>query len=347
MITTKKTKIFISHKRTEGQATSEAILIKDGLDKKGAFDTFMDVREDYIGDFPTVLKNKIKDCDVFLLIFANDNIDYLLDKNNWVHKEIHYALNYKDLNNKPTKIIPIAFKDKFSFPPKQELDDIANISNYNIFYYNTNDPNIQQRLYKAIGTNHYINIKKLSLLFLFLCIIIALFLILKPKQESHLDIISYPQIEKYVEKMNTLNSLQEFTTNASKIQQEYLAWYLEELNNGNKDISLNNRFNEFYIKEWCIRLTILSYLAYTSGDLSTNQDANLIQKLIIECYNQIPENLRYPIGFRKTGIEEGRSILSECLDKVFAYLNTHPQLKKIDESQIPLLKAAIIKQSFP
>ena len=346
MITTKKTKIFISHKRLKGKATTEAILIKDALDKKKSFDAFMDVREDYIGDFPKVLKNKIKDCDVFVLIFANDNTDYLLDKENWVHREIHYALNYKDLNNKPTKIIPIAFSNQFKFPPKSDLDDIGGIADFNIFYYDTNDSNSQQKLYNAIESNYYINIKKLILFIL--CIFTIIFLSLfMPNHKTNLNSIPYPQIENYVERMNSLTSLQDFVAKASTIQQEYFSWYLEELQKGNKDISLNSDFNEYYLKEWFIRLTILSHLAYTSSDLGLKQDANFIQELITKCYDKIPENLRYPIGLNNSGVEERRTILSECLDTVFTFLNEQPQLKKIDETHISQLKATIIKQSFP
>ena len=80
MITLKKIKVFISHKRTEGQASTEAILIKEALDKKKVYDSFMDVREDYIGNFPTVLQNKIKECDVFIIVFTGDKADYLQDE---------------------------------------------------------------------------------------------------------------------------------------------------------------------------------------------------------------------------------------------------------------------------
>lgn len=345
MITTKKTKIFISHKRQRGQATAEAILIKDALDKKKAFDAFMDVREDYIGNFPNVLKNRIKDCDVFVLIFANDSIDYLLDRESWVHKEIHYALNYKDLNNKPVKIIPIAFSNQFKFPPKSDLDDIGEITDYNILYYDTNDSNCQQKLYNAIGNNYYVNIKKLILFILCIFTIILLSLFM-PNHKSNTNSIPYPQIENYVEKMNSITSLQDFAAKANTIQQEYLSWYLEELQKGNRDITLNSAFNEYYLKEWVIRLSILSHVAYTSKDLELKQDANFIQELVTECYDKIPEKYRYPIGLNFSGVEESRTMLSGCLDVVLTFLNEHPQLIKLDETQTSQLKAAILKTSF-
>lgn len=346
MITTKKTKIFISHKRLQGKATAEAILIKDALDKKKAFDAFMDVREDYIGDFPNVLKNRIKDCDVFVLIFANDSIDYLLDRENWVHKEIHYALNYKDLNNKPVKIIPIAFSNQFKFPQKSDLDDIAEIADFNIFYYDTNDSNCQQKLYNAIGNKSYVNIKKLILFILCIFTIILLSLFM-PNHKSNTNSIPYPQIENYVEKMNSITSLEDFVAKASTIQQEYLSWYLEELQKGNRDITLNSAFNEYYLKEWVIRLTILSYVSYTSGDTELKQDANFIQELITKSYDKIPEKYRYPIGLNFSGVEDRRAVFSECLDVVLTFLNECPQLQKLDETQISQLKAAILKISFP
>lgn len=133
MITLKKIKVFISHKRTEGQASTEAILIKEALDKKRVYDSFMDVREDYIGNFPTVLQNKIKECDVFIIVFTGDKADYLQNENNWVHKEIHYALNYKDLQNKPARIIPIVFNNKFKYPDNDTIHDIKDITNYSFF----------------------------------------------------------------------------------------------------------------------------------------------------------------------------------------------------------------------
>lgn len=49
----KQIQAFISHKRINGQASPEAILVKKALDTDVTFNAFMDVREEYIGNSPT------------------------------------------------------------------------------------------------------------------------------------------------------------------------------------------------------------------------------------------------------------------------------------------------------
>ena len=104
MITFKKIKVFISHKRTEGQASTEAILIKEALDKKKVYDSFMDVREDYIGNFPTVLQNKIKDAGLeqylsseYWASGADKNIPEA-DFDKILQIELEHTMSEKDLN---------------------------------------------------------------------------------------------------------------------------------------------------------------------------------------------------------------------------------------------------------
>lgn len=344
MITFKKIKVFISHKRTEGQASTEAILIKEALDKKKVYDSFMDVREDYIGNFPTVLQTKIKECDVFIIVFTGDKAEYLQDENNWVHKEIHYALSYKDLHNKPARIIPIVFNSKFAYPDSGSIRDIKDITNYSFFYYDTNDSRAQERLYKAIGNYKYVAYKKICGIFLSLLFILMIFAgIIKHLDRNELD----PAIKEYIDSMESLNSLQDFSSEANKIQTKYLSWYLTELKYGHKDVALNRDFNEYYLKEWCIRITVLSYLANTSGDISLQQDTDLVNELINYCYDKLPDRLRYPIGLKHKGTESVRNQFSEILDILFESLNTHPQIKEIDKTFIPKFKEAIMNQIAP
>lgn len=131
----KQTQAFISHKRMNGQASPEAILIKNALDTDATFNAFMDVREEYIGQFPNKLREKILSSRVFLLILPTTNdISFLFNKGNWVRKEISIALSINEIKDDSIKIIPIAFNKDFTWPDKNELEEISPIVDYNIFY---------------------------------------------------------------------------------------------------------------------------------------------------------------------------------------------------------------------
>lgn len=76
-----KHKIFVSHKRENGDASADALLIKDYLDKKFLLHTFMDVHEDTLGEFPQRLKEEINSSQTFIFIIPSDgNISFLFPK---------------------------------------------------------------------------------------------------------------------------------------------------------------------------------------------------------------------------------------------------------------------------
>ena len=147
--------------------------------------------------------------------------------------------------------------------------------------------------------------------------------------------------------MESLNSLQAFSSEANKIQSKYLSWYLTELNQGHKDVALNRDFNEYYLKEWCIRMTVLSYLANTSGDLNLQQDTDLVNELINYCYDKLPDRLRYPIGLNHNGTHSVRHSLSASLDILLERLNNHPESKGINKTFIPQFKEAFMNKISP
>ena len=148
-----KCSIFISHKRDEGKVTLDAIWFANALKEKNTYSIFLDVREDYIGNFPKVLSEKIKKSNIFLLVLpSNRDFKYLCDKNNWVHKEILYALKKIEYDENSIKILPVSFKENVTFPPKEDLGEIAAISDYSILYCDINNQEYsKQKLYKAIG----------------------------------------------------------------------------------------------------------------------------------------------------------------------------------------------------
>lgn len=184
----KKLPIFISHKRDNGQSSSDAILIHTLLQQNKKFNPFIDVYEGYLADFPTTLEEKIKESKVFILILPKGKaLDYLKDNGNWVHKEIKIALDAKSSNN-DIKIIPISLDRNIKFPTKEELGDIAKIADYDIVYYDPNNEYSYKKLYKAIGYsnfNYYFNVRSLVILAL---IIIAAFILLSGNlKENPLD----------------------------------------------------------------------------------------------------------------------------------------------------------------
>lgn len=173
-----KCSVFISHKRNEGKVSFDATWFESALLEKG-FKVFMDVHEDYIGNFPKVLAEKVKSSNVFLLVLPSDrDLNYLCDEKNWVHKEILYALRKVEYDEKLIRILPVSFKNNITFPPKEKLGEIAAISDFSILYCDINDQErSKQKLYKAIRYKSCkFSYTWKTIIFLILCLLVGLFM---------------------------------------------------------------------------------------------------------------------------------------------------------------------------
>lgn len=348
-----KKKVFISHRRDSGQASTEAIFIQNLLVKETNANVFMDVTEDYLGVFPQTLKEKIKQSDSFVLILPkSDNYKYLCDPDNWVHKEIKFALNYKDANNKPSRIVPVTFDRDFTFPPKENLGEISEIADYSFVYYDTNSKDMANRLINAFGLSKQTNSK----LFWVLSVVIA-FMVgmgvwsLNSEKVSNMDNL---QTKKYtIEEVNTFASsmqrfcsLQEFTDSASTYLNSYLKWYLGELDKG-KDTKTNTEFNDAYVKEYCLRLIVLTYLTYSNGDLEQSFENNEIDLYVEKCYKNIPEENRYPISLKQKDRKERDKEMEIIVDNSVEILNKDARLSSIDKTMLPIVKSTILSSLWP
>lgn len=339
-----KKRIFISHRRNSGQASTEAILVKEMLAKDSACKIFMDVTEDYLGAFPQTLKSKISESDAFLLLIPKtSDYSYLCDKDNWVHREIFYALTFKDARNKPSRIVPVTFDRDFRFPSKEKLGDIAEIADYNFIYYDTNSTDSANKVKRALGLGKNKIVSYLIGLAVIIAIVIIGISIIKPDNQSKYAYPESTQVEKNLNRFNTFN---QFTDSCNFYVNHYLTWYLSELSNG-KDTRMNTEFNEVYVKNYCIRLIVLAYLAFSNGDLDKPFNNIEINNYVEECFDKIPRENRYPISLKSKSIEDRTKDFETILDITINTLNTDPTLKSIDESMLGVLKSKLMSKLWP
>ena len=91
--------VFISYRRKDG--TYPAMMIHRDLVDAG-YDVFYDVVNIGSGEFPEYIEENIKSCTDFLLVVTKNTFSKrILDENDWVYKEIKFALDYQK------NIIPI------------------------------------------------------------------------------------------------------------------------------------------------------------------------------------------------------------------------------------------------
>lgn len=172
-----KCRIFISHKRKNGQATPDTILIKDIFKQKWYFKPFIDVHEDTLGNFPDELRNRIEGSNVFVLVIpSNGDVSFLYDTTNWVYKEVHHALltnlltpTKKDKKSDKIQILPVTTLQNFKWP-QDPLPGIDKLKNYDVRYVDTSNPNFKERLQNAIKfkPSHAINMKGWTIMFILL-----------------------------------------------------------------------------------------------------------------------------------------------------------------------------------
>lgn len=112
----RKTVAFISYRRSTG--SDLAMHIHDRLLLKGKT-SFYDVDSMRSGKFNEQIYDKIDECENFILVLTEGSLERCINKDDWVRKEIEYALK----TNK--NIIPIMAKD-FAFPNilPSEIDEI-------------------------------------------------------------------------------------------------------------------------------------------------------------------------------------------------------------------------------
>lgn len=104
-------RIFISHRRINGQVSSTTRMIVNLLRESLYNKVFLDVDENYATQFPNKLKKEIMECDICVLILPDDgDLSFLYDPKNWVRQEIRLALQ----ENKP--IIPIIIQRNYQWP---------------------------------------------------------------------------------------------------------------------------------------------------------------------------------------------------------------------------------------
>ena len=111
--------IFISYRRVGGDAL--AYLLKRELKDKG-YPAFLDIYDLKTGLFDEALLNRIDECIDFILVLGPGALDRCNDPDDWVRKEVNYALS------KSKNLIPVMLKG-FQWP--HELpDDMEILKSY-------------------------------------------------------------------------------------------------------------------------------------------------------------------------------------------------------------------------
>lgn len=98
--------IFISYRRDGGEYTAK--ILRDHLQEAG-YRAFFDVESLRSGDFNTKLYSVIDECTDFLLILSPGALDRCKNADDWVRREVEYALE------KGKNVIPIMLRS-FTFP---------------------------------------------------------------------------------------------------------------------------------------------------------------------------------------------------------------------------------------
>ena len=102
----KRYDIFISYRRDGGEYTAK--ILRDRL-KELHYNVFFDVESLRSGDFNTKLYSVIEECTDFLVVLSPNALDRCVDPDDWVRREIEYALS------KGKNIVPILMRG-FDFP---------------------------------------------------------------------------------------------------------------------------------------------------------------------------------------------------------------------------------------
>lgn len=150
----------------------------------------------------------------------------------------------------------------------------------------------------------------------------------------------YKESNEFVENINKWNSLKSFKDNAGKEGNKYMAWYLKDIDK--RDMAQNKEFGEVYLKYFVIKPLVLAYVAFSTGNLEAEQNADFINDIIDDCYKTIPEEHKNSFAFNANKKEQRIESLKSDLDICIQKLQKRNDLTKMQDDYIPLLKATII-----
>lgn len=102
-----KHNIFISYRRDGGEVTAR--ILRDSLVERG-YNVFFDVESLRSGSFNTKIYSVIDECSDFILVLSPNALDRCRNSDDWVRREVEYALEKKK------NVIPILLRG-FEFPP--------------------------------------------------------------------------------------------------------------------------------------------------------------------------------------------------------------------------------------
>ena len=116
-------KLFISYRRS-ASAGHAGRLYDRLIQEYGADSVFLDVEKIPPGEtFSSYLLAKIDECDVFLLMLGEGTLDRTINEDDWVRREIAYALQH------PTITVVPVLQDGYKMPAPETLpDDIQDIT---------------------------------------------------------------------------------------------------------------------------------------------------------------------------------------------------------------------------
>ena len=158
----KRFDIFICYRRDGADFLADNI--KKYLQKRG-YRTFIDYKDMNRGNYAIQIKNYIKNCKDFIVIVPSNGVEKFYNEDDWVRKEIRYALDFKK------NIIPVFMK---GFDTSVELpDDIKKF----IYYSGVNDVDSEHFDQTIIKITKYMKSKPI-ILYTKLIIVIALMFIL-------------------------------------------------------------------------------------------------------------------------------------------------------------------------
>ena len=117
--------IFISYRRDTGSTLARLVYDRFRIEKK--WNAFLDVEELAAGDFRKAIREKMRSCDVFVLILSKNSLDRCSDSQDNVRQEIEVA------RQENLAIIPITSED-FEWP-RNMPEGLEYIKDYNAIPY--------------------------------------------------------------------------------------------------------------------------------------------------------------------------------------------------------------------
>ena len=84
------------------------------------------------------------------------------------------------------------------------------------------------------------------------------------------------------------------------------------------------------------------HVAFSTGNLEAEQNADFINDIIDDCYKAIPEEHKYSFAFNANKKEQRIESLKSDLDICIQILQNINDLTKMQDDYIPLLKATIL-----